>query len=121
MARQLDPIRSYHEAEELFSDKCNNNKEDRVKLGYETYLMNDGSDYYILAHATRIITWKPNGDVIVFTGGWRTQFTANRIRPYIPAGYTLRVKNFEWFIEDETGKNYLVGRDALLPAKISDN
>jgi hypothetical protein len=55
-------------------------------------------------HATDIITWKPDGKIILNSGGWRTHTTKERLNAYInmynTTNYCIYQRRFEWFLQD---------------------
>ena len=68
------------------------------KIDNNTYeiIFNNG-EKAIRLHNTNIIAFKPNGDIILNSGGWNTPTTKNRISEYSP--YHIRQKNRIWYID----------------------
>jgi hypothetical protein len=56
-------------------------------------------------HATDVITWTPDGKIILNSGGYRTHTTKDRMNGFLPAGIRVYQKNFNWYI-NYTGKLY---------------
>ncbi len=65
------------------------------KIANHTYLkrLEDGS-VALRLHETDIITWKPNGDVVVDTGGWFTRTTLDRLSGNLPGGWRIFTQPF---------------------------
>jgi len=57
----------------------------------------------IRLHDTNIITFLDNGKIRLNNGGWQTRTTASRINDYLPTGYLLYQKNWNWLIDTPTG------------------
>lgn len=55
----------------------------RRKLENNTYLeRNDDGSYGVRLHATQVVTFYPNGDVSLDSGGWKTVTTKTRMNSY---------------------------------------
>lgn len=52
-------------------------------------------------HATDIITWKPDGKMILTSGGWRTHTTKERLNEYLPDYMQVYQRKFKWYIIDK--------------------
>lgn len=66
----------------------------RTKVGHETYVerlqhRNGPDAYAIKYHATNIITFEPDGRIILKTNGWYTVNTSKRMRAYTPDGVKI--------------------------------
>ena len=70
---------NYVEADNKLQGVC----KDRRKVGNNTYLIRDGDDIAVRLHSTNIITYRPNGDVVLDSGGWHTVTTKARMNDYI--------------------------------------
>jgi hypothetical protein len=46
--------------------------------------------YHAVLYGTRVITWYPNGDIVLRTGGWQTPSTAEFIHQWSPFGSAKR-------------------------------
>lgn len=69
--------------QELDQSLTGRNKQSR-KLANNTYAARDGDDIVIRLHSTNIVTYKPDGRVVLDTGGWKTKTTRDRINQYSP-------------------------------------
>lgn len=73
---------------------------DQKKIGNNTWLVkrNDG-EVAIRLHATDILTFRPNGDVVVKTNGWTSVTTKARINEHLPrtAARGIFQKAGAWF------------------------
>jgi hypothetical protein len=54
-------------------------------------------------HATRILTFYPNGSFKVSSGGWRTSTTKQRINAFLPPRFLVFAKKGEWYIDTPSG------------------
>ena len=70
------------------------NKQGR-KIANNTYLERRGDDIALRLHSTDIVTFKPNGDKVLNSGGWHTHTTKARIND---AGIRLSQDKGVWFI-----------------------
>jgi hypothetical protein len=97
----------YQEALDLIKtarDKC------RKPIANNTYLILDtnSNDIAVRLHQTDILTFKPDGSIILDTGGWETKVTKDRMNEYLPQGgvgstrgvWTVSSGNVEYFYED---------------------
>lgn len=58
---------------------------DQKKIGNNTYLVKrNGGEVAIRLHATDILTFRPDGSVVVKTNGWQTVITKARINEHLP-------------------------------------
>jgi len=83
---------NYRQANELLTGRC---KESR-KLANNTYLMRQNDDIVVRLHETNIITFKPDGKVVLSSGGWLTPTTKNRLNDY--AGVNVYQDKGQWYI-----------------------
>ncbi len=76
----------YQSANEKLQGRCYMSR----KIGNNTYLQRDvrnSNNINVHYHATDIITFYPNGDVALNTGGWDTVTTKQRLHAYQNAAY----------------------------------
>ncbi len=78
-------------------------KKDRKKLQNNTYLQkfidSEGIPAFsIVLHRTSVVNIYKNGDYELYTGGWYTSTTKNRINEYSPA--RIFQKKGEWYLSD---------------------
>ena len=59
----------------------------------------------LLFHATDIITWKPDGKIILNSGGYRTHPTKERLNAFLPLGIRVYQKNFSWYVRQDGKKD----------------
>jgi len=69
---------------------------DCVKLENSVMLNRRPSGVAITLHQTDIITFTPEGQVVLKNGGWKTTMTCQK--PYLPNGWQIKSKNGEWFV-----------------------
>lgn len=79
---------------------------DSHKVGNNTYLKRRGNDIALLYHNTDVITWKPNGDIILDSGGWHTPSTKNRINWY---GNLIYQHKYQWLLCGTTDSEFYDG------------
>lgn len=87
-------IHTYKEAKEVWDTR--KVKRDKKKLENHTYLVQRGDNFAILLHQTDIVTYTPNGDVILNTGGWKTVTTRGRINEFLPFDYKVGQTRGQW-------------------------
>lgn len=68
------------------------------KLANNTYAERRGDNIAIRLHSTDVITFKPNGDKVLSSGGWRTATTKDRINNF--GGVRMYQTNGNWYIGD---------------------
>jgi len=73
----------------------------------------DGSTAYRL-HNTDIVTYKPNGDIVLNTGGWNTVTTRARMNSYLPQGLRVQRRKGESFIVDTKNNSLLPLCDCMV-------
>lgn len=63
-------------------------KRETKKVAHNTYVVRTaGADCLaLLYHATRIIHWYSNGDIVLHSGGWQTYSTKDRMNGFSPRG-----------------------------------
>jgi hypothetical protein len=66
------------------------------KIANNTLRIENEDGYSIRLHDTNILTFK-NGSVTLYSGGWQTKVTKERINAYLP-GFQIKQKNFEWTV-----------------------
>lgn len=87
-------MKSYQEAEVKLG-----NRESR-KLENNTYLQRRGDNIAVKLHATDVVTYRPDGKIVLDSGGWRTVTTKDRINRYAPIN--LWQDKGQWYV----GKNW---------------
>lgn len=83
-------MKSYQEAKERLG-----NRESR-KLENNTYLQQRGENITVKLHATDVVTYQPDGKIILDSGGWRTVTTKDRINRYAPIN--LWQDKGQWYV-----------------------
>ncbi len=68
------------------------------KIDNNTYLQRRNDDIVIKLHDTDIITYRPNGDTILNSGGWRTNTTKERINSNLDNDYRLIQDKSIWYL-----------------------
>lgn len=58
----------------------------------------DGKVQAIRLHDTNIITYHDDGTIELSSGGWRTKTTKERLNAYLPSGWWIEQKNWEWYL-----------------------
>ena len=83
---------NYATAIEKLTGRCQQSR----KLQNNTYLQRRGQDIAVRLHSTDVVTFHPNGDVSLASGGWDTITTKDRIRSYSP--FQLSTERGEAFL-----------------------
>lgn len=55
-------------------------------------------DVVIRLHSTDIVTTKPDGKIVLNSGGWKSVTTKARINCYLPEGYRLYQEKGSWYV-----------------------
>lgn len=77
---------------------------DRHKLDNNTYLERRGNgDIAVRLHDTDILTFKPNSDVVLDSGGWRTSATKDRLNKYLDNFSIFQDKKI-WYVANDKKK-----------------
>lgn len=94
MPELLHTHKDYRELNEVLGDKK------ALRLGHNTRLhrLHDSDAIAVEYHETDIVTFYPDGVIILDNGGWRTSTTRYRINQYLPDGYYLVQDKYEWYI-----------------------
>ena len=69
---------------------CNNTHVDRFDI-YEERIV-------VTLHATRIVTFYPDGRIVLNSGGYRTSTTKARMNAILPDGLRVTQTDFEWTV-----------------------
>jgi hypothetical protein len=56
-------------------------------------------------HATDILTWKPDGVIVLNSGGYRTHTTKERLNAFLPLGIRVYQKNYSWYVRQDGKKD----------------
>lgn len=89
----------YNEVNEKLQGRCFWSR----KVGNNTYLLRLDDNIamtHLLSlrlHYTNVLTWMPDGRVIIESGGWRTLTTKDRINRFIPYGYIFQERRIWYF------------------------
>ena len=72
-----------------------------TQLGWNTWQYHNSNNERVIRYTrTDIVKIKPNGDIILNSGGWQTVTTKRKMNQYLPSGFYLYQSKFEWFIND---------------------
>lgn len=82
----------YQQADRMLQGRCRESR----KLGNNTYLVRRDGGIAVRLHATDVVTFKLNGDVLLNSGGWRTPTTKDRINQYAPV--IIAQERGVWFV-----------------------
>ena len=84
-------MKNYREASERLGSR------DSRKLENNTYLKRFPSgDIVVRLHNTDIVTFKPDGDIVLNSGGWRTVTTKDRLNKFSPV--TIAQERGVWYV-----------------------
>lgn len=93
------------------------NRESR-KLENNTYLVKDGNHVAVKLHATNVITFRDDGQIVVDSGGYATVTTKDRINKYLPDPWRMYQEKSTWYLtkgyHGETHDRYRFSRKAIL-------
>lgn len=96
-------------------EKLTGRNRDRRKLANNTYLERRKGDVIaVRLHSTDVVTYHPNGDIVLDSGGWRTHTTKDRINGYIRGtGVCMWQENGQWIVsvrQTDSGKGAWASR-----------
>lgn len=101
---------SYKAQELEMTGRC---KESR-KIANNTYLKRRGEDIALLLHQTDVVTFKPNGDIVLNSGGWRTPTTKERINiGLVHTDYMVWQERGVWYLGNNGYNKTLVFADGM--------
>lgn len=84
----------------------------RRKMANNTWAIRDGDDIVIRLHQTDIVRYKPNGDIVLDSGGWRTMTTKDRIGQFAPV--RVYQSDGEWWLTYHAGSLYAYADGMIL-------
>jgi hypothetical protein len=56
-------------------------------------------------HATDVLTWKPDGVIVLNSGGYRTHTTKERLNAFLPDSIRVYQKNYSWYVRQDGKKD----------------
>lgn len=101
MSNMAEIPNSYEKADGLLQGRC----KFRRKVANNTYLERRDHGIGLLLHSTDVVTFYPNGDMKLDSGGWRTVTTKDRINQAL-SGWRLWQENGQWTIARHNGNGY---------------
>ena len=78
---------------------------ERCKIAGNTWLEKCGENMVLRYHSTDVVTFQPDGGVVLKSGGWRTVTTKERINWCLPGGFSLSQVKGVWYVMSRLGKN----------------
>jgi len=88
----------YQHLDSLLQGRCALSR----KWGKNTYLKRLAGEIALLLHETFIVKVGQDGAISLFTGGWLTPTTKDRINSILPSSYAVYQKNRVWHLTDQT-------------------
>lgn len=85
---------SFHDADKLLAGRCYDGR----KVANNTYLERRDGAIALRYHSTDVVTYRPDGALVLDSGGWHTLTTKERINWALPAGLHLRQDKGRWYI-----------------------
>jgi len=85
--------------------------EDYRRIGHNTIVVSEKHQINIIYHNTSIVEFFPN-HTKYFSGGWRTSTTKQRINEFLPPGYGLFQRMYDWFISKQI---FTLEKDIVIP------
>lgn len=77
---------------------------DEKKVANNTIIRKRGNSFDVVLHYTPIVTYHDNGDIVLNSGGWRTNTTKQRINACTPPGIHIWQDKHVWYIS--TNQDY---------------
>jgi hypothetical protein len=77
-------------------------------IANNTTLVDLGADGIGLRlHATYVVTFRPDGSIVLNSGGWHTVTTKDRLNRIARAhGWSIYAKRFDWFVSAPDGAEF---------------
>jgi len=109
MARMKEEIRDYESAVRYLRGK------EARTIGHNTSIVTSWGPPHpcgkqaigVLYHSTVVLWWHPDGTLELWTGGWETSTTKQRLNAFLPNPYRVYAKNGDWRLWDfENGLDY---------------
>jgi hypothetical protein len=76
-----------------------------------------GSDMAVRYHATDIVTFFCNGDILLQFNGWHTNTTRLRMNGCLPRGWKVYQKDWQTYLVAPDGREMAIGDDVLITAE----
>ena len=92
-------MRNYVEAQKVLATA--RDRECGKPLGGNTRLFDLGSCLAVCLHHTYVVTYYPNGSVVLNSNRWRTKTTKERINDYLPDGWSVKQEKGVWYLIKE--------------------
>ena len=92
---------TYKDCLELISKS----KVGRLKLKHNTYLEQRGESFVVIFHRTAVVKIFPDDRYQLFTGGWHTVTTKQRINQFSPA--RVYQERGDWYLD--SGREFFEG------------
>lgn len=70
----------------------------RRKIAGNTWLEKCGENMVLRYHSTDVVTFRPDGGIVLKSGGWRTMTTKARINECLPGGFSLSQVKGVWYL-----------------------
>ena len=84
------------------------------KVGNNTYLKKRGEYIAVMLHETDVVTFKPDGSIVLDSGGWKTRTTKDRINNYLPDYFYLYQEKSEWYLRNREKQKTVIFADGLI-------
>jgi len=89
---------NYKEAKKVLDNKRGD--KNSKKVANNTYLKRyDDGTIAVRLHQTDIIQYKPNGTIILNSGGWKTVTTKARMNEFLPNPYGILQEKGVWYVQ----------------------
>ena len=69
------------------------------KLANNTYAHRRGDDIAVRLHETDVLTFRPNGTVVLDSGGWRSTTTKSRFNEFLPMPFRVWQAKGRWNVQ----------------------
>ncbi len=89
----MNTVQNYEQADALLKGRCHNSR----RLENNTYLIRNVGSIAVRLHTTDIVTYKPDGTIVLNSDGRRTSTTKDMINTYSPA--RVYQKDGVWYVD----------------------
>lgn len=73
-------------------------RRDSKKVGNNTYMVRGDGCIHVRLHQTNVVTYYPDGRIVLNSGGWRTPTTKDRINNWTSA--RIYQTKYQWYLAD---------------------
>jgi hypothetical protein len=89
-------MNTYAECQEMIATA--RSRADGKPIGNNTRLEDRGNCFAVRLHGTDVVSFHPDGSIVLDSGGWQTVTTKDRMNKYLPAGWRVNQERGTWYL-----------------------